>query len=31
VIRLELLDALELHIVPMILGDGMRLLSPGSG
>jgi dihydrofolate reductase len=28
VIRLGLLDELELHVVPVILGDGMRLLSP---
>jgi dihydrofolate reductase len=28
VIRLGLLDELELHIVPVILGGGMRLLSP---
>jgi dihydrofolate reductase len=28
VIKLGLLDELELHIVPVILGDGMRLLSP---
>jgi dihydrofolate reductase len=28
VIQLGLLDELELHIVPVILGDGMRLLSP---
>jgi dihydrofolate reductase len=28
VIKLGLLDQLELHIVPVILGDGMRLLSP---
>jgi riboflavin biosynthesis pyrimidine reductase len=27
VISLGLLDELELHIVPVILGDGMRLLS----
>jgi dihydrofolate reductase len=26
VIKLGLLDGLELHIVPVILGDGMRLL-----
>jgi hypothetical protein len=26
-----LLDVLELHIVPVILGDGMRLLTPGLG
>jgi dihydrofolate reductase len=31
VIRLGLLDQLELHIVPVILGDGMRLLSPELG
>ena len=31
VIRLGLLDELELHIVPVILGDGMRLLSPELG
>jgi dihydrofolate reductase len=31
VIRLGLLDELELHIVPVILGDGMRLLGPGLG
>lgn len=28
VIRLGLLDELELHIVPVILGEGMRLLGP---
>jgi dihydrofolate reductase len=28
VITMGLLDELELHIVPVILGDGMRLLSP---
>jgi dihydrofolate reductase len=28
VIQLGLLDELELHIVPVILGDGMRLLGP---
>ena len=28
VIELGLLDELELHVVPVILGDGMRLLSP---
>ena len=28
VIKLGLLDELELHIVPVILGDGMRLLDP---
>ena len=31
VIGLGLLDELELHIVPVILGDGMRLLSPELG
>jgi dihydrofolate reductase len=31
VIRLGLLDELELHIVPVILGTGMRLLGPGLG
>lgn len=31
VIQLGLLDELELHIVPVILGDGMRLLSPELG
>jgi dihydrofolate reductase len=31
VIRLGLLDELELHMVPVILGDGMRLLSPELG
>jgi len=31
VIKLGLLDELELHIVPVILGDGMRLLSPELG
>ena len=31
VISLGLLDELELHIVPVILGDGMRLLSPELG
>ena len=31
VIALGLLDELELHIVPVILGDGMRLLSPQLG
>ncbi len=31
VITLGLLDELELHIVPVILGDGMRLLSPELG
>lgn len=31
VIRLGLLDELELHFVPVILGDGMRLLSPELG
>ena len=30
VIKLGLLDELELHIVPVILGDGMRLLGPDS-
>ena len=25
------LDELELHLVPVILGDGMRLLGPGLG
>ena len=29
VIKLGLFDELELHIVPVILGDGMRLLDPG--
>ena len=28
VIKLGLLDELELHVVPVILGDGMRLLDP---
>jgi dihydrofolate reductase len=28
VIQLGLLDELELHVVPVILGDGMRLLGP---
>ena len=28
VIQLGLLDELELHIVPVVLGDGMRLLGP---
>jgi hypothetical protein len=31
VIKLGLLAELELHIVPVILGDGMRLLGPGLG
>jgi dihydrofolate reductase len=31
VITLGLLDELELHIVPVILGDGMRLLGLESG
>ena len=31
VIGLGLLDELELHIVPVILGDGMRLLTPQLG
>ncbi len=31
VIKLGLLDELELHIVPVILGDGMRLLSSELG
>ena len=31
VIRLGLLNELELHVVPVILGDGMRLLSPELG
>jgi dihydrofolate reductase len=31
VIQLGLLDELELHIVPVILGDGMRLLTPELG
>ncbi len=31
VIGLGLLDELELHAVPVILGDGMRLLGPGLG
>ena len=31
VIQLGLLDELELHIVPVILGAGMRLLGPGLG
>jgi dihydrofolate reductase len=31
VIALGLLDELELHIVPVILGNGMRLLSPELG
>lgn len=30
-IRLGLLDELELHIAPVLLGDGMRLLGPGLG
>jgi dihydrofolate reductase len=30
-IGLGLLDELELHIVPVILGDGMRLLTPQLG
>ena len=30
-ISLGLLDELELHIVPVILGDGMWLLSPQLG
>ena len=30
-IELGLLDELELHVVPVILGDGMRLLSPELG
>jgi len=28
VLQLGLLDELELHIVPVVLGDGMRLLGP---
>jgi riboflavin biosynthesis pyrimidine reductase len=28
VIQLGLVDELELHVVPVILGDGMRLLGP---
>jgi riboflavin biosynthesis pyrimidine reductase len=31
VLRLGLLNMLELHIVPVILGDGMRLLTAGFG
>src|SRR5215831_19337703 len=31
VIKLGLLDELELHVVPVILGTGMRLLSPELG
>lgn len=31
VIKFGLLDELELHIVPVILGDGMRLLGPELG
>jgi dihydrofolate reductase len=31
VISLGLLDELELHVVPVILGDGMRLLSAELG
>jgi dihydrofolate reductase len=31
VISLGLVDELELHVVPVILGDGMRLLSPALG
>ena len=31
VIKLGLLDELELHVAPVILGDGMRLLSPELG
>jgi riboflavin biosynthesis pyrimidine reductase len=31
VIELGLLDELELHVVPVILGDGMRLLGPELG
>jgi dihydrofolate reductase len=31
VISLGLLNELELHVVPVILGDGMRLLSPELG
>ena len=31
VIELGLLDELELHVAPVILGDGMRLLSPELG
>lgn len=31
VLKLGLLDELELHIVPVILGDGMRLLTPDLG
>jgi dihydrofolate reductase len=31
VIELGLLDELELHIAPVILGEGMRLLGPGLG
>ncbi len=31
VIELGLLDELELHVVPVILGDGMRLLTPELG
>jgi dihydrofolate reductase len=31
VLQLGLLDQLELHIVPVVLGDGMRLLDPDIG
>lgn len=31
VLRLGLLDVLELHIAPVILGDGLRLLTPDLG
>ncbi|HYB87728.1 MAG TPA: dihydrofolate reductase family protein [Streptosporangiaceae bacterium] len=31
VIKLGLLDELELHIIPVILGEGMSLLDPGLG
>ncbi len=31
VIKLGLLDELELHIIPVILGEGMRLLGPDLG
>ncbi|HLK01989.1 MAG TPA: dihydrofolate reductase family protein [Streptosporangiaceae bacterium] len=31
VLRLGLLDELELHIAPVILGDGLRLLTPDLG
>ena len=31
VLQAGLLDQLELHIVPVVLGDGMRLLDPDLG